>query len=224
MASPLLTVRALATAGEREKHCQCADQAFSRAPSPASAWHWYQFVTTTPGYRPAQLRGAFRDGEQVGSYMIGERAMQVGAARLFTGCIGAVVTYPDHRYQGVATALMHDALDYARSHRYALLLLDGIPKFYYRYGYDDVFDVTMQDIDRAALLVQPPSALCLRPATPEDAEHILALYNRHFGPLTGSFTRTVEWQRHRLQYRSADNPLWLAVDAAGRPQGYLALQ
>ena len=224
MAAPLLTVRALATAGEREKHCQFADQAFSREPSPASARHWYQFVTTTPGYRPEQLRGAFRDGEQVGSYMLEERTMHVGTARLLTGCIGAVVTYPDHRHQGVATALMHDALAYAQSHHYALLLLDGIPKFYYRYGYDDVFDVAVQDIDRAALLAQPPSALHLRPVTPEDAEHILALYNRHFGPLTGSFTRTVEWQRHRLQYRSAANPLWLAVDAAGRPQGYLALQ
>jgi hypothetical protein len=82
----------------------------------------------------------------------------------------------------------------------------------------------VQDIDRAAVQAQPPSALRLRPATPGDAEHILALYNRHFGPLTGSFTRTVEWQRHRLQYRSTANPLWLAVDAVGRPQGYLALQ
>ena len=63
--------------------------------------------------------------------------MHVGTARLLTGCIGAVVTYPDHRHLGVATALMHDALAYAQSHHYALLLLDGIPKFYYRYGYDD---------------------------------------------------------------------------------------
>jgi predicted GNAT family acetyltransferase len=38
--------------------------------------------------------------------MLEERAMQVGTARLLTGCIGAVVTYPDHRHQGVATALM----------------------------------------------------------------------------------------------------------------------
>jgi predicted N-acetyltransferase YhbS len=226
MATSGLSVRALATAGEREKHCQCADQAFSREPSPASARSWYQFVTTTPGYRPEQLRGAFRDGEQVGSYMLEERTMHVGAARLLTGCIGAVVTYPEHRHQGVATALMHDALAYAQSHHYALLLLDGIPSFYYRYGYDDIFDVTVQDIDRAAVLAPPPGALRLRPVTPEDAAHVLALYNRHFGPLTGSFTRTVEWQRHRhrLQYRSSANPLWLAVDAAGCPQGYLALQ
>ena len=199
-------------------------EAFSREPSPESARYWYQFVTTMPGYRPEQLRGAFRNGEQVGSYFLHERTMHVGTARLLTGCIGAVVTYPDHRHQGVATALMQDAIDYAQSHDYPLLLLDGIPKFYDRYGYDDVFDVSVQDIDRAAVLAQPPSPLHLRPVTLEDAEHIVTLYNRHFGPLTGSFTRTVEWQHHRLQYRSADNPLWLAVDAAGRPQGYLALQ
>jgi predicted N-acetyltransferase YhbS len=224
MTSILLSVRALATTDEREKHCQCADQAFSREPSPESARYWYQFVTTMPGYRPEQLRGAFRAGEQVGSYLLSERTLHVGTARLLTGCIGAVVTYPAYRHQGVATALMQDALAYAQAHHYALLLLDGIPKFYYRYGYDDVFDMSVQDIDRAAILAQPPSALRCRPVTPEDAESIRALYNRHFAPLTGSFTRTVAWQQHRLQYRSADNPLWCAVDAAGCLQGYLALQ
>jgi predicted N-acetyltransferase YhbS len=176
-----------------------------------------------PGYRPEQLRGAFRAEEQVGSYLLFERSLHVGTARVLTGCIGAVVTYPAYRHQGVATALMQDALAYAQTRHYPLLLLDGIPKFYYRYGYDDVFDVSVQDIDRAAILAQPPGALHCRPVTPEDAEPILALYNRHFAPLTGSFTRSVAWQRHRLQYRSADNPLWCAVDTAGRLQGYLDL-
>src|SRR5207302_5940939 len=102
-----------------------------------------------------QLRGAFRDGEQLGSYIIFERMLRMGAAQVSTGCISAVVTYPAHRRQGVATALMQDATDYALSHRLALLLLDGIPKFYYRFGYSDVFDQSTQDIDRAAILAQP---------------------------------------------------------------------
>jgi hypothetical protein len=92
MVLPPITVRALATSGQRETHCQFADQAFSHEPSPESAKYWYQFVTTMPGYRPEQLRGAFRDGEQVGSYFLHERTMHVGTARLLTGCIGAVVT------------------------------------------------------------------------------------------------------------------------------------
>ena len=147
--------------------------------------------------------------------------MRMGAARLPTGCIGAVVTYPAYRHQGVATALMHDAIDYARSHQYPLLLLDGIPKFYYRYSYIDMFDQSTQDIDRAAILAQPLSPLSVRPATQADAASILALYERHFGSYTGSFTRTVEKQAHRLQFRSPDNPIWLAIDSKGLPQGFL---
>ena len=224
MVLPSITVRALSTSEERERHCRFADQAFSQQPSPESARYWHEFVTTMPGYRPEQLRGAFRHDEQLGSYFLHERTMHVGTARLLTGCIGAVVTYPEHRHQGVATALMHDAIDYAQAHDYSVLLLDGIPRFYERYGYDDIFDVSVQDIDRAAILAQPPSLLHLRPVGLEDAGHIVTLYDRHFGPLTGSFTRTVEWQLHRLRFRSADNPLWLAVDASGAPRGYLALQ
>lgn len=223
VSSPIL-VRALASPTEREMHFQLADQAFSPNPSPASVQHWQQFVTTAPEYRPEQLRGAFRDGEQLGSYIFHERTLRMGAARLLTGCIGAVVTYPAHRHQSVATALMQDAINYARSHQYPLLLLDGIPKFYYRFGYTDMFDQSTQDIDRTAVLAQPPSPLSVRLATSADAASILALYDRHFGPYTGSFMRTVEQQAHRLQYRSPDNPLWLAVDPAGLPQGYLSLR
>jgi predicted N-acetyltransferase YhbS len=224
MTTSPITVRSLATLTERELHFHWADQAFSPNPSPTSVQHWTQFVTTMPEYRPEQLRGAFRDGEQLGSYIFHERTLRMGAARLPTGCIGAVVTYPAYRHQGVATALMQDAIDYASSHRYPLLLLDGIPKFYYRYGYTDMFDQSTQDIDRAAILAQPPSPLSVRPAIQADAASILTLYERHFGSYTGSFTRTVEKQAHRLQFRSPDNPIWLAVDSTGRPQGFLSLR
>ena len=124
-----ITVRPLTTSMERELHFQWADQAFSPNPSSASVQHWTQYVTTMPQYRPEQLRGAFRAGEQLGSYILHERTMRMGVARLPTGCIGAVVTYPAYRHQGVASALMQDAIDYASSHRYPLLLLEGIPKY-----------------------------------------------------------------------------------------------
>src|SRR5205085_3484220 len=116
------------------------------------------------------------------------------------------------------------AINYALSHHHALLLLDGIPKFYHRFGYSDVFDQSSQDIDRAAILAQPPSAHTVRPATLADVGSVLALYDRHYGPYTGSFTRTVEQQAHRLQHSLPENPLLLAVDSEGRSQGYLSLQ
>jgi predicted N-acetyltransferase YhbS len=224
MSSSSVIVRPLASTTGYELHFQFADQEFSPDPSPASARYVQQVNTTRPEFRPEQLRGAFRNGEQVGSYIIYEWVLRMGAARLATGCIGGVVTYAAYRNQGVATALMHDAIDYAHTHHLALLLLDGIPKFYHRFGYSDVFDQSIQEIDHTAILAQPESTHTVRAATPEDAASVLTLYERHYGPFSGSFTRTMEQQIHRLQYRPSDNPLWLAVHPGGRPEGYMALR
>jgi predicted N-acetyltransferase YhbS len=224
MASSPIEVRPLGSPTERGLHFQFANQAFSSDPSPDNALYWQQVFTTRPDYRPEQLRGAFLEGEQLGSYLIQERMLRMGEARLPTGCIGSVVTYPAHRNRGVASALMRDAMNYAFAHRHALLLLDGIPKFYHRYGYSDMFDQSVQDIDRAAVLAQPPSTHTVRTATQDDAESVLALYDRHCGPYTGSFTRTVEQQTHRLQHRLPDNPLWVATSPEGHLEGYLFLQ
>lgn len=79
----------------------------------------------------------------------------MGAARLATGCIGGVYTRAEARMQGVATALMNDAIAYALTHEYPLLLLNGIPKFYDRYGFCDVYDLSMQELDRQAILSLP---------------------------------------------------------------------
>ncbi|MGH2514037.1 MAG: hypothetical protein ACRDHP_00115, partial [Ktedonobacterales bacterium] len=64
----------------------------------------------------------------------------------------------------------------------------------------------------------------VRPATPDDAPAVLALYERHYSRYTGSFARTLEHQRLRL-VRSFDlgNPPALAVNAAGEAAGYLLL-
>jgi len=224
MNSSSIVVRPLASPAEYELHFQFADQAFSPHPSPDSARFWQQVTTTRPDFRPEQLRGAFRDGEQLGSYILHERVLRMGTAQLATGCIGGVVTYPAYRQQGVATALMLDAIQFAHTHQQALLLLDGIPKFYHRFGYSDVFDQSVQDIDRAAILAQPKSTHTVRAATVEDAVSVLALYERHFGAFTGSFTRSAELQAHRLIYRPPGNPLWLAVHPDGHSEGYLSLR
>ncbi len=224
MSSSSIVVRPLASPAEYQMHFQFANKEFSPDPSPANALFIQQVTMTRPEFRSEQLRGAFRDGEQLGSYTIFERTLRVGAAQLATGCIGVVVTYPAYRNQGVATALMHDAIDYAHIHRLALLLLDGIPKFYHRFGYIDVFDQSVQEIDRAAILDQPESSHTVRTATRQDAASVLALYERHYGPFSGSFTRTLEQQIHRLQHQPADNPVWLAVDPNGQIEGYLTLR
>lgn len=179
-------------------------------------------LTTLPGYRQEQVRSAYRDGKQLGGYRIYERVLRAESARLVTGCIGGVYTRPEVRNQGVATALMHDAIAYAQAHEYPLLLLNGIPKFYHRYGFCDVYDFSTQELDRQAVLALSESPYRVRPATLEDAPDLLALYEKQFGLYTGSFARSIEWQRHWMQHRQ-QGPIILAIDPAEQVRGYLCL-
>ena len=198
-------------------------QSFSPDPLPEDIVHQrLHRLTTLPGYRQEQVRSAYRNGEQLGGYRIYERLLRVGVARLAVGCIGGVYTRVKARNQGVATALMHDAIAYAQAHDYPLLLLDGIPKFYHRYGYCDVYDLSTQELDRQAILALPESPYTVRLSTLDDAASLLTLYDRHFGPYTGSFERSLEQQTHWMQ-RLEPEKLLLAIDAADQVRGYLFL-
>ncbi|HZR39793.1 MAG TPA: GNAT family N-acetyltransferase [Ktedonobacteraceae bacterium] len=226
MTASSLIIRPPLTPDELKEHMEGyvqVNQAFSSDPWPAdAAQQRLRRITTSPSYRLEQIRSAYRDGVQLGGYRIDERLLRIGAARLTTGCIGGVYTRTEYRNQGVATALMHDAIAYAQERDYPLLLLDGIPKFYYRYGFCDVYDLSTQELDLQAILALPPSAYTVRPSTLNDAASLLALYNRHFGPYTGSFERSIEQQLHWMQHLGPEN-LWLAIDPAGQVRGYLFL-
>ncbi|GHO94992.1 hypothetical protein KSF_050400 [Reticulibacter mediterranei] len=220
MTETSLIVRPLATPAEYHLQLMLADQEFSPNPSPESVERWQRFMTGLPDFRPEQLRGAFLGEQQTGGYMMYEREMRMGTARISTGCIGIVVTHPEHRRQGVATTLMRDAIDFARSRNHALLLLDGIPKFYYRYGYTDMLDLSVVEVDRSAILAVPASNYSVRACTVDDAEATLRLYNQQYGSYTGCFVRTLERQRYRLQTRSSPDVVALTPD--GAVQGYLS--
>ena len=217
-ASPLI-IRSPLSPDELREHIEGyvqVAQSFSPDPLPEdTAQRRLHRLTTLPGYRSEQVRSAYCDGKLLGGYRIYERLLRIGAARLATGCIGGVYTLPEVRNQGVATALMHDAIAYAQAHDYPLLLLDGIPKFYYRYGYCDVYDLSTQELDRQAVLALPKSSCTVRLSTLDDAASLLALYERHFGSYTGSFERSIEQQAHWMQNLDSEK-LLLAIDPVHR--------
>lgn len=197
-------------------------QSFSPDPLPEdTANRLLRRLITLPGYRQEQVRSAYRNDEHLGGYRIYERLLRVGAARLATGCIGGVYTRAEARNQGVATALMRDAIAYAQAHEYPLLLLDGIPKFYHRYGYCDVYDLSTLELDRQAILALPESPYTVRLSRLSDATSLLSLYERQFGPCTGSFERSIEQQIHWMQHLEKD--VLLAIDPADHVRGYLFL-
>jgi GNAT superfamily N-acetyltransferase len=223
-----LVIRQPANAEEIAAHFKWDYITFRHEDNPEGIAQEQHVIMSMPGFSVEQMRSVFLDGELVGGCMVFERKLHIGGARVFVGCIGGVFTRPEYRQQRIATLLMQDTIEFARARNYALLLLDGIPKFYYRYGYCDIFDVSIQNIVRDALQALPASPYTVRPATVEDAEQVLALYNHHYGAYTGSFTRSVELQRYYLQYRfgvwsDTRNPWRLAIDADNQPRGYLAL-
>jgi len=216
---PDLVVRPLRSADEDILYYRRASAEFASQPSEEEAQRWLHAVRESPDFQAENIRGAFRAGEQVGGYILYSRMLRMGAARISTGCIAAVVTVPQARRQGVATALMHDALVCARERGHALLLLDGIADFYHRFGYTDMFDVAVVEVDRLALLARPAGAHLVRPAVSADAPALLALYQRHYEGYTGSFERSLQTQVHLLRTRR--QPPMVALSPQGDIEGYL---
>jgi predicted N-acetyltransferase YhbS len=209
----------LASEEEYIVYYRLANTAFASDGSEEAAQRRLQSSLQSPDFRAERVRGAFRDQQLLGGYTVHDRNLRMGAARLSVGGIGSVVTAPEARKQGVARALMQDAIAFARNNRHVLLLLDGIPNFYYRFGYTDMFDVTIVEIDRSAILAYPPAGLSVRLATVEDAAAIVELYQRHFGAYTGSFERSLEIQKYRLM--NEQRPLLVAHSSQGEIKGYL---
>lgn len=220
-----IVVQALTTPHELAQICRLSAATFGDAEdSDKAARRWQRRITESPAYHPGQWRGAFCGGRLLGGYIMHERLMRSGLARLPTGCIGAVVTDPDHRLGGVGRALMTDAIQYARGRNLALLLLDGIPDFYHRFGYVDVFDLTEHHIARPAIAALPESPYRTRPVRECDAAAVLGLYQRQYGHHTGSFDRDPAVQQHQLRDDFGPHSMVLALDGQGRPRGYLEVR
>ena len=223
---PEFTIRQLETSAEIEAFVRLNAETFRPDEDVETVTsRRYKFLVADPAFHPGQSRGAFINNTYIGGYIIRERQLCLEAARLSTGCIGGVVTHPDYRHQGIATALMQEALTYAYNQHYALLLLHGIQDFYHQFGYIDCLeDIPEHAIDRKLLPEEPSDAYTVRLATLSDVPILLAFYQHYYGEYLGSFapTRTLARQKHLYNWFQENMPL-LALDADNKPQGYLLL-
>ncbi len=175
--SPDFVVRPLETSAERDAYNLLAIQTFNpHVDAMTTLPRRRRFIENSPTFQSSHLRGAFIGTTFLGGYHIDDRILRIGPSRLLTGCIGGVATVPEHRNQGVAAALLHDAVVYAQTSNNALLLLDGIGDFYHRFGFIDVFDVVTHTIDSKAILAQAASPYSVRLATFEDIPALFELY------------------------------------------------
>lgn len=223
-----IAVRPIERDDDMTRQYQAAAREFSgeRDPSPEQletlGERWRVGHLTRDTYRPEQLRGAYDGDMLLGGYIIHEREMVMGSARLLTGCIAAVVTYPEHRRRGVGRALMLDAIQFARESGHALLLLDGISNFYTQFGYLDVWEYAQHRIRREAI-AHLQSSHTVRPASVDDVPALLGLYNRHLGSRPGSFARTERFERWLVEGAVARGNPPLVAEGPDGLEGYLRL-
>lgn len=216
-----IVTRPLQTDAEIDAYSRLAAAAFWGGPDiEAAVRRRRQNIESMPEFIPIQQRGAFRDDILLGGYDVVERQMHIGESHVVTGCIGGVVADPRYRMQGVATAMLTDAIAFATTRGHSLLLLDGIPNFYHRFGFVDIFDRTDHAIRIDTIPQEPPTGYTVQPATTRSAPILLDLYERHYCAYIGSFTRTLAQQQWRLQF-TEDNPRLIALAPNGNPEGYL---
>ncbi len=187
-----------------------------------------RFFTLDPDFHHYQLRGAFLGETCVGGYALLERTMCLGPARLRTGCVNGVVTHPDYRHQGIAAALMQDAIQIAESQQHALLFLHGLSHFYQQFGYIDVLEDTPRHyLSRKQLQEPAAGAFTVRAAALADAPALLACYQRHYSSYLGGFaaTRTLQRQEHLLSnwFEVTNIKPLVALSPEQELQGYLML-
>src|SRR5690349_11717996 len=129
--SPDFTIRSLETPEEVESYFYLNARVFRPDEDTASvATRRRRFILSDPDFQVGHLHGAFLSEVHIGSYRMQERWLSLGSSKVRVGCVGGVVTRPEYRHQGIASALMLDALAVARQHHFALLLLHGIADFY----------------------------------------------------------------------------------------------
>jgi predicted N-acetyltransferase YhbS len=187
-----------------------------------------RFLMDDPDFHLHQLRGAFLGDTYVGGYALLERTMCLGPARLRTACINGVATHPAYRHQGIATALMQDAIRVAESQQYALLFLHGLAYFYQQFGYIDILeDSPRHTLARKQLPETDPGTYLVRAATMTDAPALLSCYQRHYSSYLGSFApmRTLQRQEHLLSnwFELAETGSLVVLNYEQELHGYLLL-
>ena len=225
-ASPDFMVRPMTNLDERRVYRRLAHVTFNHSTDiEAATERRMAFAEQQAAFRPELTRGAFLNNTFLGGYHIAERKLCIGpncASQLLTGCIGGVVTQIEHRQQGVAFAMLHDAVTFAQKNKYALLLLDGIPNFYHRFGFIDVIEGAEHRVTRQHIDAQPASSYTVRDVTLDDAKALLDLYKRHYSTYTGGFERDETFEKHFIRYRANTTPV-IVLDEHNIPYGYMML-
>ena len=149
------------------------------------------------------------DGTRVVGYVrIFARTMLVCEAPVRVGGIGSVATHPDARHDGIATALLRDAIaQMRRDGMQASFLFTGIPGFYERLGWRIVREPQFTVDASGAAALRDAGLWSVRATADGDVRRMLAIYRRAIAGATGAILRAARTWR--------DAQAWLDEDADG---------
>ncbi len=97
--------------------------------------HVSRSLYKAPIFRPEHTRVAIADGRVAAGVVMGPRMVRFGPVKVPAMTIGPVGTHDAFRKRGLAAAAMDDASAYMAENGYLIAYLQGIPDFYYRFGY-----------------------------------------------------------------------------------------
>jgi predicted acetyltransferase len=174
----------------------------------------------TGGHRLALMVGEL----EVSWLTVVDFRQRIGRDVVRMGGIACVGTHRDHRFRGYSRRVLQSSLYWMRSEGYDTAMLYGIPSYYPKFGYAQAFPcvsytLAVRDAERAA-------AAGHRFVRFDPARHlraVLAMYDANNAARTGTTLRPPKaWQPFRQGMRWGSKAVCLvAVDAAGRPAGYI---
>jgi predicted acetyltransferase len=137
-----------------------------------------------------------------------------------------VYTEAPLRGQGIAAAVMRDALAYAAEQGAGLALLHGVRGYYPRFGFSPVWPKYSAAFDSEELAALP-CPLAIRPATLHDLPDLRRLYDRAWGGRVACERAETVWA---WRLNGGDGPpyghdarrAWVVVGEDDRAQGYMA--
>jgi predicted acetyltransferase len=97
--------------------------------------HMQRSLFRPPIYNPEHTRVTVAGGRVVAAVTMAPRMIRFGPVSVPAVTVGPVGTHDRHRKRGYAAAAMNDACRYMADNGILLGYLQGIPNFYYRFGY-----------------------------------------------------------------------------------------
>jgi len=146
-------------------------------------------------------RVAVADGRVVSAMTMGRRMIRFGPVAVPATTIGPVGTHDHYRKKGYSFAAMDDASDYMKENGFLLAYLQGIPNYYYRYGYYPYGTGSRLEFDRNAA------------KTAASEGRLVAMTRRHAGDIRRIYDRATA---DRACAAVRDTELWDWLLSYGR--------